>query len=159
MDQAGFEALLGRFTAAVEREGGAALADQFTEDGVYHDLFYGPNQGRAKIAEMLEEHFWAHGEDYHWEMREPVVSGDIGYAHWTFSFTSKLDEAKGQRVVWNGMSRFKLRDGRIEHYKEMFDIAIALSQSNFAEGRISRIVAKHVERLRAEVAGTRHLPG
>jgi len=46
MTQAKFEALLGRFTAAV-----------FTDDGLYHDVFYGAFQGRAKIAEMLEEHF------------------------------------------------------------------------------------------------------
>ncbi len=161
MTQAEFEALLGKFTAAVQGDtgGGAALAAVFTEDGLYHDVFYGVFQGRAKIAEMLEEHFWAHGEAYRWEMHQPVVSGDIGYAHWTFSFTSKLAAVAGKRVVWEGMSRFQLKGGLIAHYKEMFDIAIALTQTEFPADRISRIAGKHVERLRAGYAGSQHLPG
>ena len=158
MNQSQFQALLGAFAAAVERDGGKALAALFTEDGVYHDIFYGAFQGRARIAEMLEGHFWAHGESYRWEMREPVVSGDIGYAHWTFSFTSKLPEVAGKRVVWDGMSRFQLRGGLIAHYKEMFDIAIALTQSEFPAERIARIAAKHVERVRSREAGGAHLP-
>lgn len=158
MQQSEFENLLARFTAAVEGDGGAALAALFTEDGIYHDVFYGAFQGREKIAEMLEGHFWAHGEDYRWVMHEPVVSGDIGYAHWTFSFTSKLPEAAGTRVVWDGMSRFQLKDGRIVHYKEVFDIAIALRQSRFPADRVARIADKHVGRLRAREAGGTHLP-
>jgi ketosteroid isomerase-like protein len=162
MTQAEFEALLGRFTAAVQGDnggGGAALAAEFTEDGLYHDVFYGPCQGRAKIAKMLEDHFWAHGETYHWEMHQPVISSDIGYAHWTFSFTSKLATVAGKRVVWEGMSKFQLKGGLIAHYKEMFDIGIALTQTEFPADRIARIASKHVERLRASYAGTLHLPG
>jgi ketosteroid isomerase-like protein len=158
MRQSDFEALLGAFTAAVEREGGDALAALFTEDGIYHDVFYGAFQGRARIAEMLEGHFWAHGEFYRWVMHQPIVSGDIGYAHWTFSFTSKLPEAAGNRVVWDGMSRFQLQGGQIAHYKEMFDIAIALTQTAFPAERITRIAARHVDRLRAREAGGPHLP-
>lgn len=154
-----FEAVLGRFTAAVEGEGGAALAAVFSEDGIYHDVFYGPFQGRDAIARMLDELFYEHGERYRWEMREPVVTGDIGYAGWTFSFDSLLPEARGTRVVWEGMSRFRLRDGLIAHYGEMFDIAIALSQTNFPPGRIARIAERHVSRLRDAYRGTPHLSG
>ena len=158
MDQSSFEVLLGTFTSAIEGDDGAALAAVFTEDGIYHDVFYGAFQGRARIAEMLEDHFWAHGKDYLWEMHQPVVAGDIGYAHWTFSFTSTLPEARGQRVVWNGMSRFQLKGGLIAHYKEMFDIAIALNQTNFPADWIARIAGKHVERLRDAYRGSAHLP-
>jgi ketosteroid isomerase-like protein len=158
MDHAQFETLLGAFTAAVERDGGTALAALFTEDGVYHDVFYGAFEGRPKIAWMLEDHFWAHGENYRWAMHEPIVSGDIGYAHWTFSFTSKLPEAAGKRVVWDGMSRFQLRGELIAHYKEVFDIAIALTQTAFPADRIARVAGKHVQRLRSREAGGAHLP-
>jgi ketosteroid isomerase-like protein len=158
MQQSEFEDMLTRFTAAVEGGGGAALAALFTEDGIYHDVFYGAFEGREKIAEMIDDHFWAHGEAYRWIMHEPVVSGDIGYAHWTFSFTSKLPEAAGARVAWDGMSRFQLRDGQILHYKEMFDIAIALRQTHFPADRIARVADKHVARLRAGEAGGPHLP-
>lgn len=151
--------MLNRFTGAVEHGGGAALAALFTEDGIYHDVFYGAFQGRVGIAKMIDGHFWAHGEAYRWEMHQPIVSGDVGYAHWTFSFTSKLPEVAGKRVVWDGMSRFELSGGLISHYKEMFDLAIALNQTEFSPDRISRIAAKHVERLRTREAGGPHLPG
>jgi hypothetical protein len=157
MDQGTFETLLTAFTIAVERDGGDALAGLFTADGVYHDVFYGAFQGREKIAEMLENHFWVHGELYRWEMHQPIVSGDIGYAHWTFSFTSKLPKVAGKRIVWDGMSRFQLQGGLIAHYQEMFDISIALTQTEFSGDRIARIAAKHVERLRSREAGGIHL--
>ena len=158
MQQAEFEALLGRFSAAIEREGGAALGAVFTPDGVYTDVFYGAFRGRAAIARMVDEHFWGHGENYRWEMREPVVSGDIGYARWTFSFDSRLEEARGKRVLWEGMSRFRLSGGLIADYAEMFDIAIALGQSNFAPERVARVAGKHIARLRERHAGSAHLP-
>jgi hypothetical protein len=56
------------------------------------------------------------------------------------------------------MSRFQLQGGLITHYKEMFDIAIALTQTEFPGDRISKIAAKHVEQLRARNAGGLHLP-
>jgi len=135
------------------------LAAEFTEDGLHHDVFYGAFQGRADIAEMLEKHFWAHGETYVWEMHQPIILRDIGYAHWTLSFTSKLATVAGKRVIWQGMSKFQLKGGLIGHYKEMFDIAIALTQTEFPADRIARITGKHVERLRASYAGMLHLPG
>ena len=108
---------------------------------------------------MLEEHFWAHGETYRWEMHQPMISSDIGYVHWTFSFTSKLATVAGKREVWEGMSRFQLKDGLIAHYKEMFNIAIALTQTEFPADRIGRITSKHVKRLRTGYAWSLHLPG
>ena len=44
------QAMLRVFCDAVEQRNGAAFADLFTEDGVYHDVFYGAFAGRAKIA-------------------------------------------------------------------------------------------------------------
>jgi ketosteroid isomerase-like protein len=43
-------AMLKTFCDAVERRDGNAFADLFTEDGVYHDVFYGAFKGRAKIG-------------------------------------------------------------------------------------------------------------
>lgn len=157
MDIREFETLLGRFSAAIQHDGGTALASLFCEDGVYHDVFYGAFHGRDDIARMVDEHFWGHGERYLWEMRDPVVSGETGYASWTFSFTSRLPDARGKRILWEGMSRFRLRDGLIAHYGEVFDIAIALAQSNFSPERVSRIAGRHVSRLRDAYRGTRHL--
>jgi len=43
-------ALLRAFCEAVERRDGRGFASLFSEDGVYHDAFYGAFAGRAKIA-------------------------------------------------------------------------------------------------------------
>ena len=39
--------MLRAFCDAVEQRNGKAFAELFTEDGVYHDVFYGAFEGRA----------------------------------------------------------------------------------------------------------------
>ena len=39
--------MLRAFCDAVEQHNGKAFAELFTEDGVYHDVFYGAFAGRA----------------------------------------------------------------------------------------------------------------
>ena len=74
---------------------------------------YGDHVGRPEIACMMAHLFHGDaGPDYRWEMFDPVVNGDIAYAWSLSSFTSTRDEFKGRRVVIDGMSRFRLRDGR-----------------------------------------------
>ena len=43
-------AMLRAFCDAVEQRNGEAFADLFTEDGVYHGVFYGTFTGRANVA-------------------------------------------------------------------------------------------------------------
>lgn len=152
-----FNDLLGKFTAAVEAGDGKALADLFVEDGVYHDTFYGEFQGRPAIQDMLENHFWRDAEAFRWDMREPVETDGIGYANWSFSYASKLPGAEGKRILFQGMSRFRLKDGAIVRYDEVFDMGVALSQTAFDAERIRKIVGKAADRLRASHADTRHL--
>lgn len=152
-----FERLLAQFTAAVEAGDGGALAGLFTEDGVYDDTFYGAFAGRPAIQDMLENHFWRDAEAFRWDMREPVATTDIGYANWSFSYASKLPGVIGKRVLFEGMSRFRLSGGAIQRYDEVFDMGVALSQTAFAPDRIHRIVDKAANRLRDRHAGTRHL--
>ena len=153
-----FQTLLGRFTAAVEAGDGKRLGALFTEDGVYHDTFYGEFRGPEAIADMLENHFWRDARDFRWEMMEPVQTGDTGYARWLFSYTSRLPEAEGQRILFEGMSRFALEGGLICHYGEVFDMGIALSQTNFPPERIAHILGRAAKGLRQRSAGSRHLP-
>src|ERR1044071_509891 len=68
-------ALLKDFCSAVERRDGKAFAELFTEDGVYHDVFYGAFKGRAKIAEMIDDWFHRTARDFRWEMFRPVSDG------------------------------------------------------------------------------------
>ena len=88
-------AMLRAFCDAVEQRNGAAFADLFTEDGVYHDVFYGAFAGRAKIAEMIDDWFYRTATDFRWDMHAPVSDGETLYARYTFSYRSTLPEAEG----------------------------------------------------------------
>lgn len=153
-----FETLLKAFTSAVEAGDGQRLGRLFAEHGVYHDRFYGAFHGRDAIATMLEEHFWRHGKDFIWEMRNPVCNGEVGFVDYLFSYTSTLEEARGKRIIFEGMSRFDLEDGKIREYREVFDTGTALVQLNFNAERIRRFLIKAVDRLRDAHRGSQHLP-
>lgn len=79
-----FSKLLQAFTASAESGDGTRFANHFTEDAIYYDYIYGPHQGRADIAHMMQNLFHRDATDYRWEMFDPVCSGDMGYA-WSLS--------------------------------------------------------------------------
>lgn len=150
-------AMLRRFCDAVERKDGAGLAALFTEDGVYHDVFYGAFKGRVKIAEMIDEVFYRTATDFRWDMLSPVSDGKTLYAHYTFSYRSTLPEAKGARVMFEGVAMMKLRDGKILEYHEVANTAPAFVDMNFAPERIAKIFAKQGASLKARPEMQRHL--
>ena len=105
--------LLKSFCSAVERRDGKGFASLFTEDGVYHDVFYGDFVGRERIAEMIDDWFHRTAHEFRWDMHRPVSDGRMLYAYYTFSYVSKLPGAEGKRVGFEGCSMMTLRDGRI----------------------------------------------
>ncbi len=151
------EQLLRAFCDAVERHNGKAFAELFTEDGVYHDVFYGTFKGRAKIAEMIDDVFYRTATDFRWDMHSPVSDGKTLYAHYTFSYRSILPEAKGARVMFEGVAMMKLRDGKIVEYHEVANTAPAFVDMNFAPERIAKIFAKQGAALKARPEMQRHL--
>ena len=94
--------LLKAFCTAVERRDGKGFAALFTEEGVYHDVFFGAFKGREKIAEMIDDWFYRTARDFRWEMFRPVSDGTMLYAYYTFSYISTLPEAQGRRVGFDG---------------------------------------------------------
>ena len=149
--------LLKTFTSAVERRDGKAFASLFTEDGVYHDVFYGDFKGRRKIAEMIDDWFHRTARDFRWDMHRPVSDGKMLYAYYTFSYVSLLPEANGKRVGFEGVSMMKLRDGKILEYHEVANTAPAFVDMNFAPERIAKIFAKQGAALKARPEMRRHL--
>ena len=149
--------MLRAFCEAVEQRNGAAFADLFTEDGVYHDVFYGAFEGRAKIAEMIDEVFYRTATDFRWDMHSPLSDGEQLYAHYTFSYRSTLPEANGARAMFEGVAMMKLRDGKIVSYHEVANAAPAFVDMNFAPERIARILAKQGAALKARPEMRRHL--
>ncbi len=96
--------LLRAFCDAVEQRKGAAFADLFTEDGVYHDVFYGAFTGHAEIAGMIDDLFYRTASDFRWDMHDPVSDGHTLYARYTFSYRSTLPEAGGARAMFEGVA-------------------------------------------------------
>jgi len=150
-------AMLRAFCDAVEQRNGAAFAELFTEDGVYHDVFYGAFAGRAKIAGMIDDWFYRTATDFRWDMHEPVSDGKTLYARYTFSYRSLLPEAKGARAMFEGVAIMKLRDGRITEYHEVANTATGLVDMNFAPERIAKIFARQAAALQARPEMKRHL--
>ena len=135
----GFARLLSDFTLSAESGDSARFANHFTEDAVYHDYIYGPHQGRADIAHMMQNLFHRDATDYRWEMFDPVFDGRRGYAWWLSSFTSTIPQFKGQRVVIDGMSRFILRDGLIAEYRESVNGGVAMAQLGVEPARMEKV--------------------
>ncbi len=151
------EELLRAFCDAAEARNGKAFADLFTDDGVYHDVFYGAFEGRAKIAEMIDEVFGRTATDFRWDMHDPLSDGETLYARYTFSYRSLLAEANGVRVMFEGVAIMKLRNGKIASYHEVANTAPAFVDMNFAPERIARIFAKQGAALKARPEMKRHL--
>jgi ketosteroid isomerase-like protein len=145
------------FCRAVEQRNGEAFAALFTEDGVYHDVFYGAFAGRAKIAEMIEDWFYRTAADFRWDMHDPVSNGKILYARYTFSYKSLLPEANGARAMFEGVAIMKLRDGLIAEYHEVANTAPAFVDLNFAPERMAKIFAKQGASLKAQPEMQKHL--
>jgi len=150
-------AMLRTFCDAVERRDGKAFAALFTEDGVYHDVFYGAFKGRTKIAELIDDWFYRTATDFRWDMHAPVTDGTTLYARYTFSYRSTLPEAKGARAMFEGVSIMTLRDGLIAEYHEVANTATGFVDMNFAPERIARIVANQGTALKARPEMKRHL--
>jgi ketosteroid isomerase-like protein len=150
MTAADFAALVKRFGDAATAGDGHALAALFTPDGTYHDYIYGPHEGRASIADMLENLFHRDATDYHWEFRDPVVNGDIGYARSLSRFVSTISQFKGRKVVIDGISRFVLKNGLIADYFESVNGGVAQAQLGVSPERMAKVMARWSDRFLAE---------
>lgn len=151
------QALLKKFCDAVERRDGKAFAALFTEDGTYHDVFYGAFTGRTKVAEMIDDWFYRTASDMRWDMHDPVSNGATLYARYTFSYKSKLPEANGARAMFEGVAIIKLKDGLIAEYHEVANTATGFVDMNFAPERIAKIVGRQGAALKARPEMARHV--
>jgi ketosteroid isomerase-like protein len=148
--------MLKSFCSAVERRDGKSLAALFTEEGVYHDVFYGAFKGREKIAELIDDWFHRTARDFRWEMFRPVTDGTMLYAYYTFSYISTLPEAKGKRVGFDGVSIMRLEDGKIAEYREVANTSIALLDIGFAPERVAKILGREAAHIKARPEWQRH---
>jgi ketosteroid isomerase-like protein len=143
-----FAALLDQFTLSAESGDGARFASHFSEDAIYYDYIYGAHKGRADIAHMMQDLFHRDAADYRWEMFDPVFDGEKGYAWSLSSFTSKIPQFAGKRVVIDGMSRFIIRDGLIAEYRESVNGGVAMAQLGVEPDRMTKVFKRWTGWLR-----------
>ncbi|MBI3701350.1 MAG: nuclear transport factor 2 family protein [Afipia sp.] len=150
-------AMLKEFSRSVEQRDGKAFANLFTEDGIYHDVFYGAFEGRAKIAQMIDDVFYKAARDFRWSMHDPVSDGYTLYVRYTFSYTSNLEEAGGARAMFEGVAIMTLRGGKIADYREVANTATAFTDLKFAPERMAKIFSKQAAALKARPEMQKHL--
>jgi ketosteroid isomerase-like protein len=137
-----FAALIRRMTQSICSGDPEAAAACFSEDGVYHDGFYGAFKGRAAIAEMVRKHFYGDATDFAWTLSDALSDGRIGYASYLFSYTATMKGAEGRRIAFRGMAKVRLADDLMTHYEEIFERAPVLAKLGFADERILKSVHK-----------------
>lgn len=150
-----FAGLLERIAQGATTGDGALAASAFTEDGAYHDVFYGTFRGRAAIADMIENRFHRDADDFRWDMIDPVEAAGRGYARYLFSYRSKLPEAAGRRAMFEGVVVARLRDGLIEDYDEVANAVVGLSMLGFDDARLAKFAARQAEALNARAKAVR----
>src|SRR5690242_11879471 len=148
LSQDEFKKLIERFSAAATAGDGKALSECFTPDGTYFDYIYGPHKGRGAIADMLENLFHRDAAEYDWTFYDPVVNGNIGYAHSLSTFVSKVPDYAGREIVIDGISRFVLRDGLIHEYHESVNGGVAHAQLGLEPERMAKVMARWAKWLR-----------
>jgi hypothetical protein len=151
-----FPSMLERFGAAVARRDTAAFTAMFAPDGVYDDAFFGPHGGREAIGAMLER-FYVGGEDFCWEFTEPAHTGEAAYASYCFSYRSREPESRGQLMAFEGVSRFRLRDGLIAHYSETIDRGGAFLRLGYADARVLKLLGRYSRQFVEGPVMQRHL--
>jgi hypothetical protein len=153
-----FAALLDEFTAAVVAGDGQKFAGLFAEDGEYDDVFYGLFKGREAIANMLEGLFHRDGENFIWQMIEPMTDGKTGYARWLFSFDCKLPHIPGKRIYMDGVGLFNLRDGLISRYEDLARTAELFRQMELPAEKHDRVIARMFDHQMADPRWSAHRP-
>ena len=147
-----------QFCRSVEAGDATAFAALFTEDGVYHDVFYGEFRGRERIAAMLSDWFYRDASDFRWDMHTPVFDGSTLYARYAFSFASRLAGMEGRRAMFEGVAIMTIRDGLIAAYREVANPWPGLQDLGFAPGRLEKLLARDIAALKGRPEFARHLP-
>lgn len=154
-----FPQRLADFTRAVETADGDAFAALFTPDAVYHDAIYGAVRGRAAIAEMLVRDWYKDGDQWLWDMLDPVCDRARGYARYVASFRSCNRFSEGNRVVAQGVAMFRFADGLFASYHEIANGTPALWDLNVRGAHLERVVQRIADAQRASASLRNHYLG
>ena len=150
-----FRDLIMHLTQAIVAGDGATAASCFTDDGVYHDVFYGAF-AKADIAHMVSDYFHRDASDFIWDIHAPVSDGRTGYARYVFSYDSRLAGAQGRRALFEGVSICQLRDGLLESYHEVANATPGLAMLGFEAPRLRKLAERQGRELAARAEAAHH---
>jgi steroid delta-isomerase-like uncharacterized protein len=155
-----------RYLAAWNERDAEAMAPLVTEDVVWHDpALPAPAQGVAAVQEFMRS-AWRTFPDL--SFREPErphfsVDGDrVAWAwHMSGTFSGPLEPPgfapTGARIEVDGVDLWELREGRIAHYRALYDLNDMARQMGIAPAAGSRAerAAVMMQRLQARIAARR----
>ena len=141
---------------AIERFDGTLMASLFVENGVYHDVFYGAFEGKARIKELVEVHVRRTCRDTRWDFFSPVSDGRNLCAPYVFSYISSLPGANTHRVGFEGVSILRLEGGLVESYREIANTGPTLLDIGFPPERVAKILNKQNAGLQARPESASH---
>ena len=134
------------FEQAFNRRDVDGLLACFTEGATYVDNFFGPHTGQKALRAMFDRMFHE-GRDYAWQMDQVVETPARAAAEWTFSYVASeaVPRSAGRPVRFRGMSIFELAgDGRVESYREYFDVGTALLQLGFKPESLAKVLSRRI---------------
>ena len=152
-----FEEITQKFTQSVCNNDGDSLANLFAEHGVYHDYIYGSFKGKKNIKLMLNDHFHRDAKNFYWAMSDHIFKDDIGYAKFLFTFTSKIPEYLGKKVVVSGISFFRFKFNSIVEYSESVNGGIAMVQLGVKPEKMKKVFLKWFKRSLEDDVNLRNL--
>ena len=153
-----FRDLILTLTQAIVRADGLAAAACFTDDGAYHDVFYGAF-AKPDMPRMVRDYFHRDGADFIWDIHDPVSDGQLGYARYVFSYTARVAGSEGRRALFEGVSICRLREGLLASYQEVANAAPGLAMLGFEPARLAKIVARQGREVAARGEAAHHRLG
>tara|TARA_R110000787_G_scaffold64443_2_gene145520 strand:- start:228 stop:710 length:483 start_codon:yes stop_codon:yes gene_type:complete len=155
----GFSKKLDLFARAVEQQDGTAFGALFTEDAVYHDAIYGAIRGRDAIAKMMEVDWYKDGDQWLWDMLDPVCDEQRGYVRYVASFRSVNRFSAGNRIVAPGVGMFEFKDSLFRTYHEIANGTPALWDLNVRGEHLDKVVRRIADAQRASPSLSEHYRG
>lgn len=93
------------------------LVELFSDDAVYEDCLLGKFEGKAAIAQMMEDATKKLGDaDQYFDLIEIAANDTVGWSRWIW---------KGPGIELNGVSINKIKDGKIVYNLDFYNPAEA----------------------------------
>ena len=134
------------FSAAFNRMDVEGLVACFTPTASYADNFFGEHRGEEELRAMFARMF-REGRNYFWRMDHVVESATRIAAEWSFGYvvTEAIPRSAGRHVQFRGMSLFELEGGRIQAYREYWDVGAACLQLGFSADAVAKVLRRKLD--------------